>query len=578
MHTNMIDPLLLLALILSAGIAAGLLFKKMHLPSVTGQLLAGVALAATGMHIFSSESIEGMTPVTHFALGLIAVAVGSHLHLRSLRNAYKRLLLMLLFEITLTPLLVFFVLRIFGRADWTLSMLLAALAISTAPATIVALVKETRAKGMFVKTLVATVAINNLACISVFELTHVIVGVSLDPSRSPSLVELVLAPLKALVFSSLLGLGIALLVILISRYFARNDQLGTISMIGILMGTGLANALDISALLTCMAMGVALVNLAPGRDKIGHGVFADFEYGIYAAFFTLAGLELNFAYLVPGGALALLVVIARMGGKILSGRFAMRLAHATKRTRNNLGLALVPQAGLAVGLILVLQDNPSFASLRDLFLAVGISSVTLNELIGPLLTRLALKRSGDYGKDRARLIDFLHEANIVTGMQANSKEQAIGKLVDLLISSHHLKIDRQKLLQSVLQREAEMSTCIGDGLAIPHGILESGDQMLGAMAVSAEGFDFPTPDGRPIHCMVLLATPEGKRDQHLKVLAALARAIGSDHNLQSRFYNARSPAHICELLHAEEASEDFNYFLDEELSPSELAANQAASS
>ena len=209
MNTHgVIDPLLLLALILTAGMAAGLLVKKFHLPSVTGQILAGVGLAATGLHIFSFETIEGMDPVTQFALGLIAVAVGSHLHLRSLRNAYKRLFLMLLFEVTLTPILVFFVLRVFGRADWTLSLLLSALAISTAPATIVALVKEGRAKGMFVKTLVATVAINNLACIAMFELAHVIVGVTIDPSRDPNMMALVLAPLKALTFSSLLGFAI----------------------------------------------------------------------------------------------------------------------------------------------------------------------------------------------------------------------------------------------------------------------------------------------------------------------------------------------------------------------------------
>ena len=108
-----------------------------------------------------------------------------------------------------------------------------------------------------------------------------------------------------------------------------------------------------------------------------------------------------------------------------------------------------------------------------------------------------------------------------------------------------------------------MSTCIGDGLAIPHGILEEGDDIIGAMAISAEGLSFDTPDGRPIHCMVLLATPPSKRDHHLEVLAALARAIGSDRHIQKQFYSAHSPAHVCEILHAEEESEDFNYFLDD---------------
>ena len=87
--------------------------------------------------------------------------------------------------------------------------------------------------------------------------------------------------------------------------------------------------------------------------------------------------------------------------------------------------------------------------------------------------------------------------------------------------------------------------------------------MFGAMGISKEGLSFETPDGRPIHCMVLLATPESQRERHLEVIAALARAIGRDHNIQEQLFNAETPAHAFEVLHAEEA-EDFNYYLTEE--------------
>lgn len=124
-------------------------------------------------------------------------------------------------------------------------------------------------------------------------------------------------------------------------------------------------------------------------------------------------------------------------------------------------------------------------------------------------------------------------------------------------------MDRSVLLGSVLEREAETSTCLGEGLAVPHGILPEGQPMLGVMGLSRRGLALPTPDGRPLHCLVLLATPSGERDRHLEVLAALARTIGSDPAVQEQLYNAKSPAHACEILHGED-TEEFNYFLGDE--------------
>lgn len=164
--------------------------------------------------------------------------------------------------------------------------------------------------------------------------------------------------------------------------------------------------------------------------------------------------------------------------------------------------------------------------------------------------------------DGERLLDFLQEENIVTEFSAESKPEAIRKLVDLLVSSHHLRLDREALATSVLQREQEVSTCLGGGLAIPHGELTEINQMYGVMAISRLGLNFDAPDGRPVHCMVLLATPPGQRQRHLEVLATLARTVGMDTEVQARLFDARTPAHAYDILHEEDAVH-FNYFLDE---------------
>jgi PTS system fructose-specific IIC component len=242
----------------------------------------------------------------------------------------------------------------------------------------------------------------------------------------------------------------------------------------------------------------------------------------------------------------------------------MWLDRSPDRVRRNVGLARLPQAGVTIGLLLAVQSDPALAPMLDLLTAVVLAVVTLNEVVGPILARVALLRSGEAGMDRTRLIDFLHEENIVTKLAAATPEQAIERLTQVLVESHQLpRTAHAPLLASVLAREAEVSTVLGGGLMIPHGVLEEGERMLGVMGLSAEGLRFPSPDGQPVHCVVLLATPRGERDRHLEVLAALASSIGRDPDFAARLFAAQSSAHAYEILHDDEAVEGFNYFLDE---------------
>lgn len=558
------NALFLLALLLVAGALSGALARKAHLPAVTGQILAGILLGPSVFHVFGDGIAESLQPVIDFATGLMAVAAGSHLLLRRLRNAKRRLLLLFAFEVTLTPLTVLIAIAIAGGAAWQSAVLLAAVAVSTAPATVLAIVKETRSRGVFVKTLVAGVALNNLACIALFELAYAAASASYESGGGGNLNEVILAPLRQILLSIALGSGIGLVLIAITRKIVRSDRLAAASLIAILLTVGIGEVLAISPLLSCLFLGITLANLTPDKDEIGHVVFANFEYAIFAVFFTVAGTELVFSTLVSGGAVAVAVFLARAVGKIGSAAAAMKLAGATRNLRRFLGPALLPQAGLAVGLSLLVAENPSLTPIRDLFLAVVLTVVTANELIGPLCTRMALVWSGDAGKDRARLIDFLGEENIATGFRAKTKEEAIEQLTSILISTNRLDLSKEALVASALERERAASTCLGEGLAVPHGVLEDGDGIYGAMGISREGLPFETPDGEPVHCMVLLATPGGARDRHLEVLAALARAVGSDPAIRQQLFHARTPAHAYEILHAEEHAESFNYFLDDE--------------
>ena len=557
-------PLLALGAILVAGILGGLLARRCRLPGVTGQILAGIGLGAlvrgTGTDV---DIIHDLRPVTHFALGLIAVTVGAHLDLRRLRNAGKRLAWLALIEATVTPIIVLTALHFIGGQPWTASLLLATLAISTAPATIVAVVHETRSRGVFMKTLIAAVALNNITCICLFEVARAATEPYLASGASADVWRLILAPLTQLGASAALGGGLGALLLLATRDVVRPEQLAAATLLTMLLTSGLADAMGFSPLLSCMFLGITLANFTPRKDEVMESAFSSLQALVLAAFFTLAGFHLDFDHLGTAGLLALLMVAARLVGKVTAGALAMRVAGAVRNVRRYLGLALVPQAGVAVGLILVIRENPAFDSISDLVLTVGLTSVTINEIIGPVLTRYSLQKSGDAGMHRPRLIDFLHEENIVTDFEAADMEEAVRGLVDTLAATHHVKLDKEALVEGALLRHAETSTCLGEGLAIPHVVVESGDRIMGAMGISSDGLRLPTPDGHPVHCMVLLVTPGTQRGRHLEVLAALAKAIAGRGNIRRQLYHADTPAHAYQLLHAEEAL-DFNYFLDDE--------------
>jgi len=249
------------------------------------------------------------------------------------------------------------------------------------------------------------------------------------------------------------------------------------------------------------------------------------------------------------------------------------LAGGTENVRRYLGFGLIPQAGVAVGLLLDVQNNPLLADQASLILAVGVAAVAINEIIGPILVRFGLAKSGNIGQDRARLIDFIHEENIVTDFHAETKDDAIRQLTELMITSHGLQMNADEFVADVLERESHMSSCVGNGLSIPYGEMGGDGGMVGVMGISQDGLPFSTPDGLRLRCMVLMAVPKGERRRRVEIQGVMARAIGFDWNLRHQLYASHTPAHVYEILHAEEF-EDHNYFLEESEAVESLATSE----
>lgn len=172
------------------------------------------------------------------------------------------------------------------------------------------------------------------------------------------------------------------------------------------------------------------------------------------------------------------------------------------------------------------------------------------------------------------LLDFLTPEVILIDAKFDSKDAAIERLGSVLIRHHHLDLDGGALIDSVRRREAQASTCVGGGLMVPHGVVKSRHDLLGAIAISKDGWGFDTPDGEPVRCIVLLATPKDAAAHHLAVLAALARFFYQAPELRDQLVRASSPNEVRDLL-ASDAARELNYAFEQVASPAGNPADRS---
>ena len=545
-----------------SGLLGGEIMSRLKLPRVTGWIITGIGLGALKLDALAIDTLRGFYPLTDFVLGYIAFTVGSHLNISQLRNAGKRLSLLILAEATITPAIVVAAMYGIGGFPIAVSFVFAAIAVAGAPGTTVLVVREARARGIFVKTLVAAVALIDVVAVSMF----VVVETELSsgaPITGPGFI-LTAFPyaLKALAIAAGIGIMVALTVIILVRTVFGHKLIGATMVTSIIIAWGLAEQFGVSSILACTFVGVTLGNLIHDQERAGEAYVNNFGDLLFTAFYTLAGIRLDFGSVMPLAGMVGLFFSARVVGKVMSTYISMSLAGAVKSVRHYLGIALVPHGGVAVGIIFFVQSEPMLAEYADVILSVGLAALAINQLVGPSATRMALGKAGETGRDRPRLLGFLREQDIVVNFKAGSKDEAIRKLCDVLYRTHSIDMAKEGFVEAVLAREADVSTCLGRGIMIPHGAVTAPEvPIVGVMGVSAEGLDFDTPDGKPVHVIVLLATSHKDRPRHLEVLAAFSRAL-HDRSTAEQLYNANSAAHAYELIHSSDA-EDFNYFIDE---------------
>ncbi|MGB7345296.1 MAG: cation:proton antiporter [Pirellulaceae bacterium] len=575
------DPLLNMATVLVAGIIGGELFALIKLPKVTGWIATGILLRQLmlpGMDTSDdAQALDRFLPYMHFVLGFIAFTVGATLYFSALRNTGKRIGLLLLGEALVTPLVVGLSLYFLGPmlpgGEAMLAkpaVLLAAIAIAGAPGTTVLVIQEARSRGILTRTLLAAIGLIDMVAVAVFVFVTTVLGDQVSWMHAFQSVCVQFAATLAI------GATCALAAIGLTRTLVSPAFLGPIMVAVVLGSWGLAANFGTSGgILACTFAGIVVTNLRHDLVRSCEAYLKTISNALFALFYTFAGMRLDFGLVPQAVALVALYFLARLIGKCLSAYWAMKLAGVTESVRRYLGIALLPHGGVAVGLILLVANEGSGFSreVRDLVNTVGLSALAINQLLGPSATRFSLVRAGERHKDRARLLDFLQEHRIAVGLTGNDPEATIRQLAAQLYKTSDMSLPQEEFVQMVLQRDAEHSTCLGQGLKIPHAILPDGDEIKGVLGLSHEGLDFGAPDGRRIHAVLLLATPELERKRHLQVLSAFATAITRDSNLTEQLYHAHSAAHAYDVLHADEQA-DLNYFLEDAAEQAGLRSNE----
>lgn len=397
-----LDILATIGLIVVVAFLGSKLFQRLGIPQVVGFIVMGVLLGTSFVNVVPLELAEELTFISEIALGLIGFDIGSHLRLGELRRLGRSLAFILLFEAVGTFALV--TLGVYAIVQsWSTALVFGALSSATAPAATVDVLAEYDAKGPLTTSLLAVVGMDDALALLLYSIAAALAESLLAGSGSPSLLSVVKLPLIEIGGAVLLGLGMGLLLDQILCRMGRQHDAMAVSIGFVFLCVGLSQALGFSLILTTMILGMVIVNRCPEHGR--HIRFTIEQAGpvIYVLFFALVGARFQIALLPAMGFLGIAYVGLRSFGKFAGAWLGGTLGRAAPVVRNNLGLGLLSQAGVAIGLALSSASRFSAygeegAALGSLIINVITATTFVVQIIGPICVKLAISRAGEMGR------------------------------------------------------------------------------------------------------------------------------------------------------------------------------------
>ena len=412
------NQILCIALALFVGLLSSRLMKVLRLPNVTGYLLAGIIFGpfVLGKYIGGwsttnpETQINAVKWISEIALGFIAFTIGCSFKKQAIQKVGKRVIVITLFEalggavVTIGGLLIA---HIFLGEKLPISLILTfgAIACATAPAATLMVIRQYKAKGPVVDTLIPVVAFDDAVALIAFAILFSIAK-SLSSNTALNIMDVLVWPVVEIVASLALGAVLGFGISLGFKIFKSRANRSILIMTAVLIVVGLSGLcsyygwkVSISSLLACMMIGAIFINM---REDAGRTLerIDGMTPPLYMLFFVISGASLDITIFASKGALtlviiALIYVLFRCIGKWAGAYLGSKAMHSDPTVQKYLGYTLFPQAGVAIGLATTANQafpNPELASL---VLAVILSATIIYELAGPVITKIALKKAGE---------------------------------------------------------------------------------------------------------------------------------------------------------------------------------------
>lgn len=392
-------------MLLLIGYFTGKLAEKIRLPSITGYIIAGLLLGSSVTNIIHEDMAYRLTSVTEIALGLIAITIGAEFDIAKLKKTGTTIIIITFFQVFFTFMFVVIALFIIGM-ELRYVLILGAIATATAPAATVIIVRELRARGKFIDYLYGVVAFDDALCIILFSIVFAIVTPMLIGTAIQTAAGMLTGLVHAvtdLFFSCLLGFISGILLHLFTRKKYKLNEILIISIAVIFLTTSIAIVLNLSLLIANMVLGAMLVNLSAKNKRIFR-IIEPITPPLFAMFFVLAGTEIDISIFAKGIVIVygLVYIISRFAGKYAGTYFSAAITKTDKNIRNYLGFCLFPQAGVAIGLVLLVQTSPVLdyappvvKEILVLVVNIVLFSIFINELVGPAITKYGIKKGAD---------------------------------------------------------------------------------------------------------------------------------------------------------------------------------------
>lgn len=386
-----------LAIMLFVGFLVTRITKLLKLPNVTAYILAGIILGPWALGAVSIDVISHMDFISDIALSFIAFGVGRYFSISTLKATGKKVFLITILESVLAGVLVTLVIYFsFPSKGLTFALLLGAIATATAPASTMMTIRQYKASGNFVNILLEVVSLDDAVCLMCYTLAITIINTT--QGGTSNVLDIVMPIVWNVVFI-LLGLVFGWIHSKLMSPSRSTDNRLILTLAMLLILDGCCAVVGISPLMSCMVFGATYVNIK--KDQELYTQMDGFAPPIMCIFFVLSGMKMDFGSFAIVGVIGVIYFFVRIIGKYAGAYIGCALSHEDKKVTNYLGLALIPQAGVAIGLA-VLGQRMLPSEIGQEFYAIIICSSVLYEMIGPAMAKLALVKSGAISPEALR--------------------------------------------------------------------------------------------------------------------------------------------------------------------------------